>query len=181
MFFEKNYNFKIFRTYCATKVYLNFGHLKKISYLSLSTDYTCLIFWKWYYFHSKAQFFYMLYLLNVATLEHKCKINVATFGQIGPVWHVEKHGLTRKHVSSHVIELIVECQVNTKSGQFEPARHDYSNVAEEEIAKQFPTERREMIFCAIPMTENLPFFCIWCQKICGFGLGCLLKTTFFFQ
>jgi hypothetical protein len=25
---------------------------------------------------------------------------------------------------------------------------------------QFPTERREMIFCAIPLTENLPFFCI---------------------
>jgi hypothetical protein len=36
----------------------------------------------------------------------------------------------------------------------------YSNVAEEEIAKQFPTERREMIFCAIPMTEKWPFFCI---------------------
>jgi hypothetical protein len=24
--------------------------------------------------------------------------------------------------------------------------------------KQFPTERREMIFCAIPMTEKWPFF-----------------------
>jgi hypothetical protein len=36
-----------------------------------------------------------------------------------------------------------------------------SNVAEEEIAKQFPTERREMIFCAIHMTEKWPlFFCI---------------------
>jgi hypothetical protein len=32
----------------------------------------------------------------------------------------------------------------------------YSNVAEEEIAKQFPTERREMIFCAIHMTEKWP-------------------------
>jgi hypothetical protein len=34
----------------------------------------------------------------------------------------------------------------------------YSNVAEEEIAKQFPTERREMIFCAIHMTEKWPLF-----------------------
>jgi hypothetical protein len=34
----------------------------------------------------------------------------------------------------------------------------YSNLAEEVIAKQFPTERREMIFCAIPMTEKWPFF-----------------------
>jgi hypothetical protein len=34
----------------------------------------------------------------------------------------------------------------------------FSNVAEEEIAKQFPTERREMIFCAIPMTEKWPFW-----------------------
>jgi hypothetical protein len=24
---------------------------------------------------------------------HKCNINVTTFGQIWPVWHVEKHGL----------------------------------------------------------------------------------------
>jgi hypothetical protein len=36
----------------------------------------------------------------------------------------------------------------------------FSNVAEEEIAKQFSAERREMIFCAIPMTEKWPFFCI---------------------
>jgi hypothetical protein len=34
----------------------------------------------------------------------------------------------------------------------------YSNVAEEKIAKQFPTERREIIFCAIHMTEKWPLF-----------------------
>jgi hypothetical protein len=28
----------------------------------------------------------------------------------------------------------------------------------EEIAKQFPTKRREMIFCAIPKTEKWPFW-----------------------
>jgi hypothetical protein len=39
-----------------------------------------------------------------------------------------------------------------------------SNVAEEEIAKQFLTERREMIFCAIPMTEKWPFLHMMTEK-----------------
>jgi hypothetical protein len=41
----------------------------------------------------------------------------------------------------------------------------YSNVAEEEIAKQFPTERREIIFCAIHMTEKWPLF-FACLFVC---------------
>jgi hypothetical protein len=44
---------------------------------------------------------------------------------------------------------------------------NYSNVAEEEIAKQFPTERREMIIWAIHMTEKWPF---WFWTVTGDNL-----------
>jgi hypothetical protein len=44
---------------------------------SFSTCYTCSMSQHW-----------------CCILVHKCNINVATFGQIGPVWHVEKHGLS---------------------------------------------------------------------------------------
>jgi hypothetical protein len=47
---------------------------------------------------------------------------------------------------------------------FKRCSGDFSNVAEEEIAKQFPTERREMIFCAIPMTEKWPFLHMMTEK-----------------
>jgi hypothetical protein len=65
----------------------------------------------------------------------------------------------------HVLFLCNEnCQKEKDEGKAIPlpascdAGKNYSNVAEEEIAMQFPTERREMIFCAIPMTEKWPFF-----------------------
>jgi hypothetical protein len=46
-------------------------------------------------------------------------------------------------------------QIYRNMSEFYPSY--YSNLAEEEIAKQFQTERREMIFCAIPMTKKWPF------------------------
>jgi hypothetical protein len=45
---------------------------------SFSTSYTCSMLQHW-----------------CCIRVHKYNINVATFGQIGPVWHVEKHGLSR--------------------------------------------------------------------------------------
>jgi uncharacterized protein (DUF433 family) len=51
----------------------------------------------------------------------------------------------------------VQSPINAEESQQILAQF-YSNVAEEEIAKQFPTKRREMIFCAIHMTEKWPFF-----------------------
>jgi hypothetical protein len=57
----------------------------------------------------------------------------------------------------------------------------YSNVAEEKIAKQFPTERREMIFCAIPMTEKWPFFAYDDRKEAVLALDGYRGTTFFFS
>jgi hypothetical protein len=58
----------------------------------------------------------------------------------------------------------------------------YSNVAVEEIAKQFPTERREMIFCAIHMTEKLPlFFACDDRKVAVLVLDGYRRQLFFFS
>jgi hypothetical protein len=57
-----------------------------------------------------------------------------------------------------------------------------SNVAEEEIAKQFPTERREMIFCAIHMTEKwLLFFAYDNRKSAVLVLDGYRRQHFFFS
>jgi hypothetical protein len=61
-------------------------------------------------------------------------------------------------------------------------RQVYSNVAEEEIAKQFPTERREMIFCAIHMTEKWPlFFAYDDRKVAVLVLDVYWRQHFFFS
>jgi hypothetical protein len=57
----------------------------------------------------------------------------------------------------------------------------FSNVAEEEIAKQFPTERREMIFCAMHMTEKWPFFAYDDRKMAVLVLDVYWRQHFFFS
>jgi hypothetical protein len=58
---------------------------------------------------------------------------------------------------------------------------NFSNVAEEEIAKQFPTERREMIFCAIHMTEKWPFFLHMMTENLRFWFWTATGDNFFFS
>jgi hypothetical protein len=71
--------------------------------------------------------------------------------------------------------------VTDKSAYLQTMVRNYSNVAEEEIAKQFPTERREMIFCAIHMTEKWPFFLHMMTENLRFWFWTATGDNFFFS